>query len=186
VGEAKRRRLLDPNYGQPQVPKQLTGVWSEFLDKQKDLAIVSIFDGMYCLPEEVATNFLFRDDVKIQTPKHLTITASSHNNEARTLFVEDRQQMLELFLPAIQQYGKGWIVQLDYPKQGHVQIGYVPATNEALTALQTELFTHSLGLIVGNILKCALNYWSLDPHHTLIPVLAISSCQQDPSWLFCI
>jgi hypothetical protein len=39
MGEAKRRRLLDPNYGQAKMPSDLEGIQSDLFSQQNDLVM---------------------------------------------------------------------------------------------------------------------------------------------------
>jgi hypothetical protein len=172
MGEAKRRRLLDANYGKAQMPDCLKGITSEFFNKQTDLEIMSAYD---C-----------RNYPHGLRKHHLILPTPSDQNNARNLFVEYRQQIMHPMTPLIQEHGKGWIVHRHNCRENYTDCGYIPATTLSLKQLSSGVFSGDLGLMVTGVIKYALESWSFDPSNQLIPVIAISDSNQDSSWLYCI
>jgi hypothetical protein len=172
MGEAKRRRLLDPNYGQAKMPSDLEGIQGDLFSQQSDLVIMSFSD--------------FGDYINHLLNYSMVFSCPSHQNETRHAFVENQQQVMHSIIPLIQEHGKGWITQMYDHRKNYTQWGYVPATGFALRHLQTEVFSSSLGKTVGAVMGCALEQWSFQPSHQLIPVIAMSTYYQDDSWLYCI
>lgn len=172
MGEAKRRRQLDPNYGQPQMPDCLKAFTGEFFNKQTDLEITPILD---C-----------RSYGQQLTKHHLILPTSFDQNDARSLFVEHQQQIMCAMTSLIKEHGKGWIVQRHDYRKNYTDWGYIPANNASLEQLSCEVFCGNLGKTVGDVIKYALCSWSFEPSNQLIPVIAITNSNNDSSWLYCI
>ncbi|MCC5653694.1 hypothetical protein LC609_28730 [Nostoc sp. XA013] len=172
MGEAKRRRLLDPNYGQAKMPDCFKGVQSEFLNKQTDLVIAN-------------TQFLYPETYTVKN-QLFTVPRSAKDNYERKLFTENQQQIMDSLTPLILEHGKGWICQIYDHKQHCPEWIYVLATKKQFQILQTSIFSGPIGFFVTSVISCALKEWSFSDDKILIPVIATSDKRDYPSWLFCI
>lgn len=137
MGEAKRRRLLDPNYAKAKIPDCFQGISHEFFQKSTDLEILSFCDSVHY-------------------KRHLIMPTPSDQNDARHLFVKHQQQVMNSIIPLIQEHGFGWIAQTHDYQTDCTKWGYVPATSFSLKQLQCEVFSGDLGLMVGAVIGCAL------------------------------
>lgn len=172
MGEAKRRRQLDPNFGQPQMPDCFKGITNEFLNKQTDLEIMSVSD---C-----------RNHSHELTKHHLILPTPSDQNDARQELIKHQQQIMYPMTSLVREHGKGWIVHRHNHQENCTDWGYIPATSLSLKQLQTGVFSGDLGLMVSGVIKFALCSWSFEPSNQLIPVIAIANNSEDSSWLYCI
>ncbi|MBW4564997.1 MAG: hypothetical protein KME32_28605 [Mojavia pulchra JT2-VF2] len=173
MGEAKRRRLLDANYGKAKMPDCLADKKTQFLDKQTDLEIMTFFDCRSFIPGE-------------RTQHSLVFTSHPKHNNARHAFVEHQQQVMPALTPLIQTHPKGWITQHYDCRTDSTQWGYVRANSLAFTHLQTEVFSGLIGRIISDAMRVALESWSFEESNILIPVIAMSNYHEDSSWLYCI
>ncbi|WP_414574001.1 hypothetical protein [Nostoc sp. CCY 9925] len=184
MGEAKRRRQLDPlSYGKPKLIDELQEVFDCFIQKESDLIIASSAFVSENLSEKYTS--IYQQDQLNGTKHQLVFPISSSENVARQVFVENQEQVMDSMMPFIQEHGKGWIAQLYDDRLDTTDFMYIPATRENLVKIETQVFTRSLGKMVGNIIKCSLEYWTFQEDSILIPVIAMSNADY-PSSLFCI
>ncbi|WP_341530159.1 hypothetical protein WKK05_13190 [Nostoc sp. UHCC 0302] len=172
MGEAKRRRQLDANFGKLQMPDCLKGMTREFLNKQTDLEIMPVYDS--------------KNSGRELTKRHLILPTPSEQNDARQELLKHQQQIMHPMTSLIQEHGKGWIVHRHNCRENCTDWGYIPATTLSLKQLQSGVFSDDLGLVVSGVIKYALESWSFEPSNQLIPVIAISNSNNDSSWLYCI
>jgi hypothetical protein len=184
MGEAKRRRLLDPNYGQAKVPDELEQIFDSFVNKQIDIAIIS--NNYLSQPYSEKFGYKKPTDTGFSTHQHTTVAVSPSDNFARQIFLEYQQSIMASITPLIQQRGSGWISQINNPKTCDISIAYIPDNTENLRCLERQVFTRTLGKMVSGVMKSALKKWSFQPDNILIPVVAISSNNDKPSYLFCL
>lgn len=184
MGEAKRRRLLDPNYGLVKLPNEFEQIFDDFVNKEIDIAIISNKYLTHSCPQKFA--HLKPTNTSFSTHQHAIIPISPSQNFARAIFLEYQHQIMASITPLIQQHGSGWISQINNPKNCDLSIAYVPDTRENLRCLETQAFTRTLGKTVGGVIKSSLTKWSFQATNILIPVVALSTDEEDPSYLFCL
>ncbi|RCJ32653.1 hypothetical protein A6769_27710 [Nostoc punctiforme NIES-2108] len=84
MGEAKRRRLLDPNYGTTQLNNEFALIFDDFVNKQTDIAIISKQDLTQPWSERFA--YLKPKGTVLFTPQYVSIPISPSQNFAGMAF----------------------------------------------------------------------------------------------------
>ena len=182
MGEAKRRRQLDPNYGTTQLNNEFALIFDDFVNKQTDIAIISKQDLTQPWSERFA--YLKPKGTVLVTPQYVSIPISPSQNFARAIFLEYQLQIMASITPRIQQ--RGWISQINNSKTCDISIVYAPETTDNLNCLETQVFTRTFGKMVGVLMRNALQYFCFQRDNLLIPVVAMPASESDPYYLFCL
>lgn len=184
MGEAKRRKRVDPNYGQP----------SQKIDMDVQQMIYSS-----PLVQEMAINqFLEQEDFWLQKMDLLyepvahsegerlfwtTRPMPSKKNTARSYFTKNEQAARNAIEPLVKRFGPGWISQLGNPDINMTYLNYVPATEESLKNLAQEQFCGSMGETIEFIIGTAMPRWEWGK---CVPVIATTMRKEDPVWIYIV
>lgn len=173
MGESKRRRQLDPNYGQPNILGFGANRTQEFFGKKLDIAIVKA--------EHIFPEIFAGIDRQFGTCHQLIIPTKSQENDARQFFTDNKQRYLDAIEPVAREHGKGWIYQTYIKETDFTEFGYIPANWRTLESLGTEVFVRGTGKQVKALMHDALRCWHWDD---CVPVLAMSTDDDAPSWIY--
>lgn len=174
MGEAKRRKALDPNFGKPNIPFLGVQGMQEFFNKELDLIITR---ADYLIPETKEI------DRKYGTQHQIIVPIPKSENTARAYFVQNRDSIMQAMEQPAQEYGVGWIYQVGNPDTNLTEFTYFPANQKCLHLLENEIFSRSLGKNVGMIMRAVIQAWDWK---TCIPVIAMGTSDEAPAWIFLI
>jgi len=173
MGESKRRRKLDPNYGQPSILGLGAHFTQDFFDRKVDIAILK---AEHLLPEVFAGI-----DRKFGTCHHFLAPMEPKNNLARQFFVDNKERIMDATKPIAQEHGKGWIFQLYNDGTDTTDFSYTPANSISLRCLACDVFTRSLGNEVRAIMRDALTRWDWS---NCVPMISMSTEDKTPAWIY--
>jgi hypothetical protein len=184
MGEAKRRKWLDPNYGQ--LKKKIVLDEQETIDGSPSVqktAINQLLEGKDFWLQK--TDF-FYEPVAYSGEKRFYWTISpldSRKNTAREYFTKNEQAARDAIYPLVKKFGPGWICQLGDLDTNMTYLNYVPATQENLEKLTQEQFCGSMGQTIELIIQTAISRWEWGK---CVPVIATVMRNEDPVWIYIV
>lgn len=186
MGEAKRRKQNDPNYGQPTILTLDPIDTNKFLTGLLDFTVAETENIPTLVPgtEEQIANMneaLKQDQSKMQ----VVLPINQTENPAREYLIKNWTQAWEPISKLFAKHGKGIIYQEAQLDKDMTQFNFVPASEENLRSLETQVFSPSLGKMMGSVVRTTVRHldWS-----KYIPVLAMTTRNDDgeSAWFYII
>jgi hypothetical protein len=184
MGEAKRRKRLDPNYGQDK--KQIAVDLQQMISSSpmlQEMAINQILEQSDFWLQK--TDLLYEPVAHSQGERLFWTTQPmpSKQNTARSYFTQNELAARKAIYPLVERFGSGWIYQLGNLDINMTYFHYIPATQENLENLAQEQFCGSMGQTIEFIIRTALQKWEWGK---CVPVIATTVGKQDPIWIYIV
>ncbi|AFZ28609.1 hypothetical protein Cylst_6391 (plasmid) [Cylindrospermum stagnale PCC 7417] len=184
MGEAKRRKKLDPSYGQLKA-KILLDVQQMIYSSPlvQEMAINQLLeDENFWLQK---TDILYEPVVASEEKRFYWTTSptDSRKNKNRSYFIKHEKIVRDAISPLIGKFGAGWIIQLEQPEIDKTHFNYVPATQENLEKLAQDQFCGSMGQTIRFIIETAMFRWDWGK---CVPVIATTVRDEDPVWIYIV
>jgi hypothetical protein len=187
MGEAKRRKQNDSNYGQPTILTLNPTDTNKFLTGLLDLTVVEAEDVLPTLAPGTEESVKELDEAlkQHQSKMQVVLPIEHTENPARDYLVKNWSLAWDSLSKLRAKHGKGIIYQEAQLDKDMTQFNFFPASEEILRSLETEIFTRSLGKTMGSLFRTTVRYldWS-----KYIPVLAMTTRNGDGEsvWFYII
>lgn len=184
MGEAKRRKRLDPNYGQS---KKKIAIDEKYLlyksPLDTEIAINKLLEGSDFWLKQ--TDLVYQPVAPSEGERLFwtTLPISSKENPCRSYFTENERTIKNAISPLVERFGVGWIYQIENIDINMTNFNYIPATQESFENLGKEEFCGSMGKTIEFIIRTAVARWEWDK---CVPVIATSMRQADPVWIYIV